>query len=195
MNFLMAEKDVRLVGRIVGIINDKYIEKWGNRHCRFGWFDFIDDIEVSRVLLGAIEEWARENDMSAVHGPLGFTDMDPEGMLIHGFDELGTMATLYNHPYYPQHMERLGYGKDIDWVEFEVKAPDEIPERALRLQKLVLQRSKLRIVEAKKKALIPYGRKMFELINEAYSDLYGFVALTDKQIDVVLRMEFKYLRH
>lgn len=188
--YLLAEKDGRLVGRIAGIINDKYIEKWGHKHCRFGWFDFADDIEVSKALLGALEDWARENGMSALHGPLGFTDMDPEGMLIHGFDELGTMATLYNHPYYPQHMEKLGYGKDIDWIEFEVKSPEEIPERAIRLQKLVLQRSKLRIVESKKKDMLPYARKMFNLINEAYSDLYGFVSLSDRQIDVYIKQYF-----
>ncbi|MBN2553311.1 MAG: GCN5 family acetyltransferase [Spirochaetales bacterium] len=190
VKYWMAEKDGREVGRIAGIINQKYVEKWGQKHCRFGWFDFIDDIEVSGALLNKVEEWARENGMAAVHGPLGFTDMDPEGMLIEGFEELGTMATLYNHPYYPQHMEKLGYGKDVDWVEFEVHPPDEIPEKVLRLQKLVLQRSKLRIVEGKKKYLSPYARKMFDLINETYADLYGYVTLTDKQIDVYIDQYF-----
>lgn len=193
VKYLLAEKDGRPAGRVAGIINDKYIEKWGQKHCRFGWFDFIDDIEVSGALLEAVESWARENGMSSVHGPLGFTDMDPEGMLIHGFDELGTMVTLYNHPYYPEHMESLGYSKAIDWVEFEVQVPKEIPEKVLRLQKLVLQRSKLRIVETKKKNMSPYARKMFELINETYSDLYGFVTLTDKQIDVYINQYFGFI--
>jgi len=191
--YLLAERDGKAVGRIAGIINDTYIQKWGQKHCRFGWFDFIDDIEVSRALLGAVEDWAQENEMTAVHGPLGFTDMDPEGMLIHGFDELGTMATLYNHPYYPEHMERLDYNKDIDWVEFEVIAPDEIPAKVLRLQELVLKRSKLRVVETKKKNLKPYARKMFDLINQAYADLYGFVRLSDRQIDVYINQYFSLI--
>ncbi|UCF97734.1 MAG: GCN5 family acetyltransferase [Spirochaetaceae bacterium] len=193
VRFLLAEKDGRLVGRIAGIINQKYIEKWGHKHCRFGWFDFIDDNEVSRILLEAVEAWTRENGLTAVHGPLGFTDMDREGMLIEGFEELGTMATLYNHPYYPRHMETLGYGKDIDWVEFEVQIPKEIPERALRLQELVLKRSKLRIVETKKKHLRSYAKKMFDLINEAYADLYGYVTLTDEQIDVYIDQYFGFI--
>ena len=190
VKYLLAESDGRLAGRIAGIINDKYIEKWGQKNCRFGWFDFVDDIEVSGALLKAVESWARENGMTAVHGPLGFTDMDREGMLIHGFDELGTMATLYNHPYYPQHIDSLGYGKDIDWVEFEVKTPKEIPEKVLRLQKLVLQRTKLRVVDSKKKYMRPYARKMFNLINETYKDLYGFVTLSDRQIQVYIDQYF-----
>lgn len=193
VKYLIAEKDGRPAGRIAGIINEKYIEKWGQKHCRFGWFDFVDDIDVSGALLGAIESWARENGLSSVHGPLGFTDMDPEGMLIDGFEELGTMATMYNHPYYPQHMEKLGYSKDVDWVEFEVKTPKEIPERVVRLQELVLKRSKLRIVERKKKYLRHYARKMFDLINEAYNDLYGFVTLTDKQIETYIDQYFGFI--
>ena len=193
VKYLLAEKDGRMAGRIAGIINEKYIEKWGHKHCRFGWFDFVDDMEVSRALLEAVEAWARDNGMTAVHGPLGFTDMDREGMLIHGFDELGTMATLYNYPYYPGHMESLGFGKAIDWVEFEVQVPKETPEKVLRLQNLVLQRSKLRIVESKKKNMRPYAKKMFDLINETYSDLYGFVTLTDKQIDVYINQYFGFI--
>jgi GNAT superfamily N-acetyltransferase len=193
VKYWLADKDGQLTGRIAGIINDKYIEKWGQKLGRFGWFDFIDDLEVSGALLGAVESWARENGMSAIHGPLGFTDMDREGILIEGFDELGTMATLYNHPYYPQHMEKLGYVKAADWVEFEVKVPQEIPERVQRLQALVLERSKLRIVESKKKNLKPYARKMFNLINETYADLYGFVTLTDKQIEVYINQYFGFI--
>jgi GNAT superfamily N-acetyltransferase len=194
VKYLLAEKNGRLAGRIAGIINDRYIKKWGNKFCRFGWFDFIDDIEVSGALLQAVEVWARGNGLSAVHGPLGFTDMDREGMLIEGFEELGTMATLYNHPYYPRHMDKLGYVKDVDWVEFEVKTPKEIPERVQRLQKLVLKRSKLKIVTGKnKRNLKPYGRKMFNLINDTYADLYGFVTLSDKQIDVYINQYFGFI--
>ena len=144
---LLAEKGGRLVGRVAGIINDLYIAKWGNKYCRFGWLDFTDDPEVSAALLGAVEAWARENGLEAVHGPMGFTDLDREGLLIEGFDELGTFSTIYNHPYYPRHLESLGYTKDVDWVEFFIKAPKEIPEKVIRVQQLVLQRGGLKLVE------------------------------------------------
>jgi GNAT superfamily N-acetyltransferase len=193
VKLLLAEKDGRLAGRIAGIINDKYVEKWGNRYCRFGWFDFIDDPQVSAGLLRAVEEWARQNGMTAVHGPLGFTDLDREGMLIEGFNELGTMATYYNHPYYPRHMEALGYAKDTDWVEFEVKSPDSIPEKALRVQELLLKRNRLRLVTPDKKVLRRYARRIFELINEAFADLYGVVELTGEQIDMYVNQYFGFI--
>ena len=117
--YWLAYRDGKVVGRVGAILNRKHIEKWNQPYLRFGWLDFIDDPEVSAALMGAVEGWARERDLTAVHGPLGFTDMDREGMLIEGFDELGTMAANYNHSYYPQHMERLGYVKDTDWVEYE----------------------------------------------------------------------------
>jgi GNAT superfamily N-acetyltransferase len=179
--YFMAYRDGRPVGRVAAIINEKYVEKWGNRYCRFGWLDFTDDPEVSSALMGAVEAWAREEGMTAVHGPLGFTDLDREGMLIEGFDELGTMATGYNHPYYPQHLERLGYAKDVDWVEFEVKVPAEIPEKILRVQELVLKRSKVRMVANNKKALARYAPGVFDLVNETYKDLYGVVEITEEQ--------------
>ena len=131
--------------------------------------------------------------MTALHGPLGFTDLDREGMLIEGFDELGTMATLYNHPYYPEHMDRLGYTKDVDWIEYEVETPSEIPEKILRVQKMVLDRFDLRVVEGKKKAMLPYARKMFQLFNEAYAELYGFVDLTDEQVDLYVKQYLSLL--
>ena len=193
VRLLMAYRDGRPVGRVAAIINDKYIEKWGNRYCRFGWLDFVDDPEVSKSLMEAVESWARSEGMSAVHGPLGFTDLDREGMLIEGFEELGTMATYYNHPYYPQHMEALGYGKDIDWVEFEIMTPKEVPEKARRVQELVLKRSKLRLVQGNKKQYLPYARGLFEVVNEAYRDLYGVVELTDEQVDAYIKQYFGFL--
>jgi GNAT superfamily N-acetyltransferase len=183
----------RAVGRIAAIINDRYVEKWGNRYCRFGWFDFVDDPEVSQALLAATEEWARSQGMTAVHGPLGFTDLDREGMLIEGFDELGTMATYYNHPYYPRHMETLGYRKDVDWVEFEIKAPEEVPEKALRVQELVLKRSKLRLVHGSKKDHLAYAHGLFDVVNEAYKELYGVVELTKEQVDSYVKQYFGFL--
>jgi GNAT superfamily N-acetyltransferase len=193
VRLLLAEEDGRLLGRIAAIINEKYIQKWGNKYCRFGWLDFIDDPRVSAALLGAVEGWARENGLEAVHGPMGFTDLDREGMLIEGFEELGTYSTYYNHPYYPRHLEALGYAKDADWIEFYIQAPKEIPEKVVRIQELVLKRGRLKLVEPKLKILVRYAQKIFSMINEAYADLYGVVELTPKQIDMYVKQFFSFL--
>jgi GNAT superfamily N-acetyltransferase len=193
VKLLLAERDGKPVGRVAAIINRKYIEKWGNKYCRFGWLDFEDDPEVSAALLGAVEAWSRENGLEAVHGPMGFTDLDREGMLIEGFEERGTYATYYNHPYYPRHMEALGYGKDVDWVEFHLNAPKEIPEKVQRVQNLVLRRSGLKIVEPNLKKMIGYAQKIFALINESYKDLYGVVELTPAQVDMYVKQYFSFL--
>ncbi len=193
VKYWLAEKDGRLVGRIAGIINERFIEASGNRYGRFGWLDFVDDREVSGALFQTMEDWAREQGMTAVHGPLGFTGLDREGMLIEGFDEMGTMATLYNYPYYPEHLEAMGYRKDLDSIEFEITTPERIPEKALQLEKYVLERNKLRLVEGKKN-LYPYAKKMFELVNEGYSgQIYGFVELTKEEVDVYIKEYYGFL--
>ena len=182
--YWLASKDDRIVGRIAAILNQRYIDIWGNRYLRFGWIDFIDDPAVSRALLNPVEAWAREKGMRAVHGPLGFTNMDHAGMLVEGFDELATMATIYNHPYYPQHLERLGYAKDTDWVEFEIQVPDEPDETIARIASLALRRYKLRILETRdKQELLPYARDLFKLYNAEYKHIYGAVPLTEAQIE------------
>ena len=179
----LAIKDKVIVGRIAGIINDRYISDSGKKYARFGWFDFIDDKSVSAALLQSVENWARENDLEAVHGPLGFCDLDKEGMLIEGFGELSMFITLYNYPYYQQHMEKLGYGKDTDWVEFEIKVPEKIPDRIEKLNQLIEKRLNLTIVRFRtRKEILPYATAIFELLNDAYKELYGFVALSDAQV-------------
>lgn len=178
----LAYRGNEIVGRIAGIINHKFIEIWGKNSIRFGWIDFIDDEEVSSALLNEVVRWGKENGLDEIHGPLGFTDMDYEGMLIEGFNEIGTLATIYNYPYYPKHLENFGYAKEADWVEFEIKVPDKIPEKAERIGKIVTEKLKVKILDAKnKKDLIPYGMELFDTINIAYKDLFGFVPLTDKQ--------------
>jgi GNAT superfamily N-acetyltransferase len=192
--YWLAYRQNRVVGRIAGIINNRYIEKWKNRYARFGWVDFIDDEEVSKALFDTVEGWAREKGMNGVHGPLGFTDFDSEGMLVEGFDEMGTMVDIYNYAYYKDHVERLGYSKDVDWVEFEVKTPKEIPEKALRVAEIVLKRNKLRIVEAKStKELLQYGRAVFEVIDEAYKNLYSFAPLSERQVDMYINQYFPHI--
>ena len=180
--YLLAYKDGKIVGRVAAIYNKLHIETWNQRYLRFGWIDFIDDPAVSEALMGAVESWAKELNLEAVHGPLGFTDLDREGMLVEGFDELATLATRHDPPYYSQHMERLGYGKDVDWFEHEVTMPDELDEKIVRVAELSRRRYKLRVFVAKnKKELLKYAPELFEVINKTYAHLYGVVHLTDKQ--------------
>jgi len=192
--YWLAYKDGQLAGRIAGIVNHRYIEKWGNKYARFGWVDFIDDAEVVKALFSTAEGWAKEQGMAGIHGPLGFTDMDHEGMLVEGFDELGTLAAIYNHPYYPRHLEKLGYIKDVDWVEFEVKVPKEIPEKADRISKIVMQKAGVKVLNAKKaKDLLPYAHEMFEVLNSAFADIYSFVPLNEKQIKMYIKQYFSFI--
>ncbi len=182
--YWLAYKDGKIVGRIAGILNKKSNEKWEEKFLRFGWIDFIDDPAVSEALFNTVEDWAKSLGLEAIHGPLGFTDMDLEGMLVEGFDELGTQATLYNYPYYPEHLEKLGFRKDVDWIQHEVTVPKEVPERVKRITDLVMRKYNLRILDAKKpKDVLPYAKKMFNTLNEAFGHLYGYVELTDKQIE------------
>ncbi|HCK99268.1 MAG TPA: hypothetical protein DHW42_04080 [Candidatus Marinimicrobia bacterium] len=195
VKYWLAYKDGKIAGRIAGIINWRYIEKWQNRYARFGWIDFIDDEDVSKALIETVEKWAKEKDMEAVHGPLGFTDLDYEGMLIEGFEELGTMATIYNYSYYPKHLEKYGYTKDIDWVEFEVKAPPEIHEKIDRIAAISLKKNNLRVLKVKKsKELLPYAKDMFKVLDETYKDLYGVVPLSEKQVDLYIKQYFGFIR-
>jgi len=191
----MAFDDGEPVGRVAGIINDRYIEKWGNRYARFGWIDFVDNPEVSSALFNAVEDWARSEGMTGVHGPLGFSDLDPEGLLVEGFEEMGTLPMIYNHPYYPTHIENLGYRKDVDWVEYRVGVPPVVPARIIRVDEAVRSRLKLRVLDARKpKDLLPFAESIFDIINETYSHLYGVVDLTREQIDAYVKQYFGFIR-
>lgn len=193
--YWLAYKDGKPAGRIAGIINRRYIEKWGNTYARFGWADFIDDAEVVESLFGAVEQWARERGMRGIHGPLGFTDMDHEGMLVEGFNELGTLAAIYNHPYYPRRLEAIGYAKDVDWVEFEVKVPAALPEKAERVEKIVMKKLGVRVLPAKTaRQMLPYARDMFHVLNAAFAPIYAFVPLNEKQIDLYVKQYFSFIR-
>ena len=191
--YYMAYKDGRLVGRVAAIINNRANERWNRKSVRFGWIDFVDDREVSAALLKAVEDYGRSHGMTEVVGPLGFTDMDPEGMLTEGFDQLGTMATIYNYPYYPEHIEaQEGWIVDNKYVEYKILVPDTMPDRHAKLAKMIQRRYNLRVKKVTKKDIFEggYGRKIFELINTTYADLYGFSQLTDRQIDQYINMYF-----
>ncbi|WP_294590235.1 N-acetyltransferase [uncultured Phocaeicola sp.] len=189
-DYFLAYKDDKLVGRVAAIINRRANETWNKKEVRFGWIDFIDDLEVSKALLDTVEKWGKERGMEAMVGPLGFTDMDAEGMLVEGFDQLGTMATIYNYPYYPEHMQRLGLEKEADWVEFKLTVPDKLPEKFVRISEIILQKYKLRIKKLNRKELKEknYGQRIFDLINEAYAPLYGYSKMTQRQIDQYVKM-------
>lgn len=192
----MAFRDGKPVGRIAAIINRKVNEISGRREARFGWIEFIDDDEVVDALLDAAEAWGRSRGMTEMIGPMGFTDLDHEGMLTEGFDELGTIATIYNHPYYPVQIQRRGYVKDAGWVEFRIAVPDKIPEKYSRIADIARRRFDLTTLNFKtiKEVADEFGRPLFHLINRAYKDLYGYSPLTDRQIDYYIKHYIPVLR-
>lgn len=192
----MAYRDGKPVGRITGIINDAVNERTGKKDVRFGFVEFIDDAEVVDALFDAVGDWGRSHGMTEIVGPMGFTDMDHEGMLIEGFDQLGTMATIYNYPYYPVHMERRGMVKDADWVEYRMTVPEAIPDKHMRIAEIVRKKYNLRVVKftSRKKLKEQYGLALFDLINRAYDKLYGYSPLTRRQIDYYIKMYLGILR-
>jgi hypothetical protein len=193
--YWIACRGDKLVGRIAGIINRNECERWNTRLVRFGWIDFIDDLDVSDALLETVKEWGKGKGMTGIHGPLGFTDMDPEGMLIEGFDQISSLSAIYNFPYYMDHMERLGFKKATDWVQFEIRVPSEIPEKIERVTRIVLQKYNLHLLKPRRASEIrPYASKMFTMYNEAFTDLYGFTALSQKQMDYYTKQYFDFIR-
>ncbi len=189
--FMAYNAEHQLVGRVAAIINHRANKRWGRLCVRFGWIDFIDDINVSRALLQAVEDYGRSRGMNEMIGPLGFTDLDPEGMLTWGFDQLGTMPTIYNYSYYPEHIEQLGdFDKDNDYVEFKLMVPDTVPEKYTKISRMIETRYNLHVRKFTKKDIFEggYGRKIFELINTCFKDLYGYSELSDKQISQYIDM-------
>ena len=180
----LAYRDGECVGRVAAIVNNLANEQWNHKEVRFGWFDFIDDKEVSAALVAKVEEFGRERGMEDIVGPLGFTDFDPEGMLVEGYDRMSTMALIYNHPYYVEHIEALGFAKDVDWIEIRIELPEKLPEKFIRVAEFIQKRSKVHIQPVTKKMIKKehYGEKLFALINECYKKLYDFTVLPEKMI-------------
>ncbi len=193
--YFMAYRDGQPVGRIAGIENKAVNERTGKREARFGFVDFIDDDEVVDALFGAVEQWARGRGLDTMVGPMGFTDMDREGMLIEGFDYDATQAEIYNHAYYPRHMERMGFEKDADWLGMLIYVPDEIPPKMVRVAGIVRRRYNVDNVHftSRKKLVKQYGDAIFSLINEAYDSLFGYSPLTKRQIDHYIDMYLPFL--
>ena len=196
----LALREGKIVGRIAAIINHKANRTWGTNNARFGWIDFVDDEEVSRALLEAAEKWGRDHGCDKLTGPLGFTDMDPEGMLTGGYDQLSTMSTTYNYPYYPKHMERLGYAKEVDWVERKILTPEKDRpahmDKYFRVAEMSAKRYNLHIRKFKSAREIRQGgwaQKIFDVVNKAYAPLYGYSEMTPKQIEQYVREYMPFL--
>ncbi len=198
--FFLARREGRIVGRVAAIINHRANETWKERHVRFGWIDFVDDIEVSRRLLETVEVWGRERGMNRIVGPLGFTDMDLEGMLTDGYDQLSTMNSIYNYPYYPEHMARLGYEKEVGWVERKVFVPkgrhEANNEKYFKIAEMVKRRYGFRLRKFKSKREIHregYIPKVLGVVNRAYANLYGYSEMDQAQMETYARQYLQFL--
>lgn len=191
----LALRGGRVVGRVAAILSEGHRQRWNQTYMRFGWLDFIDDHEVSATLLGVVEDWAHVCACTAVHGPLGFTDMDQAGMLVEGFNEPSTMATIYNHPYYPAHLQALGYSKETDWVEYEITVPDKPDEKISRLAEIILRREGLRLLKIhSKKEVLALAGEVFAVFSESYQNLFGYVPLNERQIASYTRQYFNFIK-
>lgn len=193
--YWLACKNGEIAGRIAGIINQRSIDKWGKRLVRIGWVDFIDDAEVSAALFDVVEKWAKERGMEGTHGPLGFTDMDNEGLLVEGFDKMPTIANIYNYPYYAEHFEKYGYTKAEDWLQYIFNASQPIPEKVQRINNLILQKYNLKVFRfTSVREVLPRAKEVFEVLNAAFVNLYGFVPLTEKEIDYYIKQYFSFIK-
>jgi len=193
--YWLAYKENKIAGRIAGIINERAIQIWGKKHARFGWIDFIDDQEVSGALLSTVEQWTRRKGMCGLLGPMGFTDFDKEGMLIDGFNEMGTLATIYNHAYYPRHLENLNYKKEVDWIEFQFQFKGIVNEKVQRIANIAMKRHNLKVhIFKKAKEILPFAIEIFALLNDSYKDLFGFVPLSEKQVAFYTKQYFSFIR-
>lgn len=186
--YYMAYRDGKVVGRVAAIINHRANERWQRKNVRFGYFDFVDDLEVSTALIEQVKDYGRQKGMDSIIGPMGFVDMDREGMLVEGFDIMATMHANHNYAYYPQHMERMGFEKDNDWVQQLIKVPESVPEKFAKITQMIGKRYGLKARKLTKKQLLKqgYGQKLFEVLNECYKDLYEYSELSQQQIDQIL---------
>ncbi len=193
--YWLAYRGKEIVGRVAGIINHRSIDKWGKRMVRIGWIDFIDDYEVSSMLFSTVENWARQKGLEGTHGPLGFTDMDNEGLLVEGFDKLPTIANIYNYPYYVAHFEKYGYTKVEDWLQYVFNASQPIPDKVQRINQLITQKYNLKVLQfTSVSEVLHRARELFEVLNASFSSLYEFVPLTDKEIDYYIKQYFSFIK-
>ncbi|HHB78948.1 MAG TPA: N-acetyltransferase [Saprospiraceae bacterium] len=194
LQLILALYNGKIVGRAAAIINHKENEASGVKHARFGWIEFINKIDVSKALFKYLEDWSKARGMTALKGPFGFTNFDKAGMLYEGFDQLSTMATIYNHSYYPKHLESLGYKKLADWFEFIAPVPQETPEKIIRLSKTIYERYGLQDINVKKKKDIQkLLDQFFPLVEASYADIEGFVPFTTEQIEFYKKRFYPFI--
>jgi GNAT superfamily N-acetyltransferase len=192
--FYLAYRDKKIVGRIGVLVNHKVNEKYNEKNARFTHFDFIDDFEVSSKLMETAVKWAKEHGYEKIHGPLGLTDLDHQGLLIEGYDELDLFITIYNAPYYIDHIEKLGFVKDVEWVEYQIDIPKEPIKKYDRIAEIVKKRNGYKLLEfTKKKDILPWAPKIFEVYNEAYAPIFGTTVLTDAQIKMYIDAFFGFV--
>ncbi len=190
----LAYRDQKIVGRTSAIINFKEKEELGIDKVRFGWIDFIDDPEVSQVLIEKIKDFARKKNIPKIEGPMGFTNLDKSGVLTKGFDRLATMIGIYNAPYYAEHFEKAGLEKEKEWVEYELVFPEQLPEKIIRFNDLILQKYQLKVLKFNsKKEILPYVEPMFKLLDETYRHLSSYTPITDEQIHTYRDKYFKFI--
>ncbi len=192
----LAYKDGKAVGRIAGILSHAANEKYNTKNLRFGWFDTVEDYDVARTLFGAVETWGKELGMETLTGPHGFTDLDPEGMLVEGFDKLPTISVYYNYPYYPEFVTKYGFEKEIDYLEFLSTVPHEtgLPEKLLRIGERIKQRSQVRVLKFKRKReVMEIAPRIFHLLDEAFEEIYGSVPLTENQVMYYVKKYFPFV--
>ncbi len=192
--YFLAYKDGAIAGRIAGIINDNANSDWNEKIVRFGWLDMIDDINVTRALLDAVSEWGMENGMDTVKGPWGFSDMDKEGLLVEGFDNDPSITTLYNYPYYGEHLERLGYTKDVDWVQNKIELPEQVPEKLAQFDSIVREKYGVSVIVPRKlKDITRRAKEIFSVLNDSYVSLHEFTRLTELQIKLYIAQYVPFL--
>lgn len=192
--YFLAIKDGKIVGRIAGILNINANKDWKEENIKFGWFDFIDDYEVSGALLDKISQWGKEEGLKNIQGPLGFSDMDKEGMLVEGFENIPSITTLYNFPYYEQHLEKYGLVKEIDWIQRKFKVPESVPAKLKQFSNIVQQRYSVSVLNPKtKKDLKKKAHQIFDALNASFSVLYEFTKLNTKQIDDYIDQYFPFM--
>lgn len=182
--YLAYDETGRIVGRVAAIINHKANELWNEKTVRFGWIDFIDDRRVSSALIEKVSRWGRERGCNRIKGPLGFTDMDKEGLLVEGFEHLAPFTVIYNYPYYAEHLEAMGFTKDADWTQKMMDIPDTLPE-IFKMTDMIESRFKIRVVKdmPMKELRRRYGMALFHVCNDSFKELYEFTPLSDRQID------------
>lgn len=190
----LAYRGKEIVGRVAAIINRTVNEKWNKKVVRFGWMDFIEDYDVFMALIHKVMEYGKQHGLDEIEGPLGFTDMDKECWAIDNFDARQNLSTLYNPKYYIDFVERANFEIKCRWQQNKMPANQPVPDKVARINGLILEKYNLKLLKFKKrKEVYPYARKFFLTLNEAFRDLFDFVPLTDKEIDVYINEYFPFI--